>query len=138
MTSPRTHQPATSKAAQEAVVNAAAATTPKTPARTGAAKGTVAKATPKTVAKPEAKTPSKLKTVKLSFGTVDVPDLTAIVSKRPTQQITDFLTWLQAATGVKFTAEQISAAALALPVGLRHQYQATVKDSNPSARKAAK
>ena len=128
MTSPRTHRPTTSKAAQDAVVNA----TPKAPAR---ASGTVAKPTNKTVVKP-----AKAKTVKLSFGTVTVPDLTVLVSRKPTQNLLDFLSWMSAATGIEFTAEQRYVAAMVLPVGLRHAYQAAVRDANPSAKgsKAAK
>jgi hypothetical protein len=43
---------------------------------------------------------------------------------------------MSAATGIPFTEEQRYVAAMVLPVGLRHAYQAAVRDANPSAKSA--
>jgi hypothetical protein len=147
MTAPRTHKPATSTVAQEAVVKAVADVTPKTPV----AAGTVAKPAPKIVAKvepakPEAKAPAKAapksappsetdtaKTMTFPWGEVEVPDFTAYASKEPTQPVLDFLAWLQVATGVTFNEGEMRAAQLAA-FGLRQKWQEYARHASPVAR----
>lgn len=135
MTAPRTHKPATSTAAQEAVVKAVADVTLKTPV----ARGTVAKPTPAKVVKatpakaaPKSET-ATAKTMHFPWGEVEVPDYTAYAAKAPTQPVLDFLAWLQAAAGVTFNEGEMRAAQLAA-FGLRQKWQEYARHASPVAR----
>jgi len=74
-------------------------------------------------------------TIKVSFGEVEFTDYSAYAAKVPTQQVQDWLTWLQAVTGVQFKTEAEMKAAYLASTVLRFKWQEAARNANSPARK---
>ena len=103
----------------------------RVPAKPAEARGTVAKAEPKAVVKADKPAVVRPVTVKLSHGTYKVAPRD-IEQQKVTETTEDFLTWVEAVTGVSLAG--YDRRVLALIATGKNFYQAAVRDGNPNAR----